>query len=74
MTVGHRPANGHRGHSRDNGHGDPPCSVVVGTPAKVIKPFEEEAIAARLDQAQHYYRLAMNNKKSLPPQVAGKTQ
>jgi carbonic anhydrase/acetyltransferase-like protein (isoleucine patch superfamily) len=44
----------------------PPCSVVVGTPAKVIKTMtEEEAIAARLDQAQHYYRLAMNNKNSL---------
>lgn len=51
----------------------PPCSVVVGTPAKVIKTMsEEEAIAARLDQAQHYYRLAMNNKNSLPPQFAGK--
>ena len=44
----------------------PPCSVVVGTPAKVVKTMgEEEAIAARLDQAQHYYRLAMNNKNSI---------
>jgi carbonic anhydrase/acetyltransferase-like protein (isoleucine patch superfamily) len=46
----------------------PACSVAVGTPAKVIKTMsEQEAIAQRLDQAQHYYRLAMENRSSIGP-------
>lgn len=47
------------------GHGDPPFSVVVGSPAKVIKTLDEGSLAERLDHTQHYYHLAMENKASL---------
>ncbi|MEG1849884.1 MAG: gamma carbonic anhydrase family protein [Oscillospiraceae bacterium] len=43
----------------------PPFSVAVGTPAKVIKTMAESSFAARIEQAEHYYRLAMENKQSL---------
>ena len=46
------------------GHGDPPFSVVVGSPAKVIKTLDEGSLAERLDHTQHYYHLAMENKAS----------
>lgn len=43
----------------------PPFSVVVGIPAKVIKTLDEASLEERLNQAQHYYRLAQENKESL---------
>ena len=43
----------------------PPVSVVVGSPAKVIKTLDEGSLAERLDHTQHYHHLAMENKASL---------
>lgn len=43
----------------------PPFSVVVGTPGKVVRTIDENTLEERMDQAMHYYRLAMENKSSL---------
>lgn len=43
----------------------PPFSVVVGTPGKVIKTLDENTQSERMNHAMHYYRLAMENKRSL---------
>lgn len=43
----------------------PPCSIVVGTPGKVIRTIDESSFNDRKDQAIHYYHLAMENKNSL---------
>ena len=46
----------------------PPFSVVLGTPAKVVKTLSEDTIAARRDHANHYYQLAMAHKKEMNEQ------
>jgi carbonic anhydrase/acetyltransferase-like protein (isoleucine patch superfamily) len=48
----------------------PPFSVVVGTPGKIIRVNEENTLQARMDQAMHYYRLAMETKKTLAERTA----
>lgn len=40
----------------------PPYSVVMGFPAKVVKTLSPDTLAERLDQAEHYMRLAAEHK------------
>lgn len=43
----------------------PPFSVAVGIPARVVKTLDEKVIASRLDQAEHYFSLAAENRESI---------
>ncbi|MGI6066846.1 MAG: gamma carbonic anhydrase family protein [Bacillota bacterium] len=43
----------------------PPFSVVVGSPGKIVRTMDENAVEERMNQAMHYYHLAMENKSSL---------
>lgn len=43
----------------------PPYSVAVGTPARVVKTLGEEVLPSRLNQAEHYFTLAAENRESI---------
>lgn len=43
----------------------PPFSVVVGSPAKVIQTLDESSIQERMNQAEHYYHLSLENKRCI---------
>lgn len=40
----------------------PPFSVVVGSPARVVRTLPMEDIDERMDQAMHYYRLSQEHR------------
>ena len=47
----------------------PPRSLVIGLPAKVVRPVSEEEVADLIDHAKKYHRLALthgNKGKDLP--------
>ncbi len=46
----------------------PPFSVVLGSPAKVVKTLPESSLKQRTEQAMHYYGLAQNHRRMLNEQ------
>ena len=43
----------------------PPWSVVLGSPAKVVKTLPESSLSQRMEQAMHYYGLATDHRQML---------
>ena len=43
----------------------PPYSVVLGSPAKVVRTLTESSLSQRLEQAMHYYGLAADHRQML---------
>ena len=43
----------------------PPFSLVLGSPAKVVRTLPEESLAQRKEQALHYYGLAKDHRRML---------
>jgi carbonic anhydrase/acetyltransferase-like protein (isoleucine patch superfamily) len=43
----------------------PPYSVVLGSPAKVIRTLPESSLDQRKEQAMHYHGLAQDHRKML---------
>ena len=46
----------------------PPFSVVLGSPAKVVKTLPESSLDQRKEQATHYYGLAQDHIRMLSQQ------
>jgi carbonic anhydrase/acetyltransferase-like protein (isoleucine patch superfamily) len=42
-----------------------PFSLVVGSPAKVVRTLPQESFAQRLSHAEHYMRLAQENQRGI---------
>ena len=43
----------------------PPFSLVLGSPAKVVRTLPEASLAQRKEQAMHYYGLAQEHRRML---------
>ena len=46
----------------------PPFSLVLGSPARVVKTLPEDSLNQRLEQAMHYYGLAQDHRRMLANQ------